>query len=51
MDEVILHTAETHNANLIVMGGYGSNPVMEVMLGSTVEKVLSQYKYPVLIST
>ncbi|NUM44178.1 MAG: universal stress protein [Anaerolineales bacterium] len=51
VDEVILHTAETHNANLIVMGGYGSNPVMEVMLGSTVEKVLSQYKYPVLIST
>jgi nucleotide-binding universal stress UspA family protein len=51
VDEAILRTAETYGANLIIMGGYGSNPVMEVMLGSTVEKVLWKFKYPVLIST
>lgn len=51
VDEAILRTAETYACNLILMGGYGSNPVMEVMLGSTVEKVLGQYRYPVLIST
>lgn len=51
VDEAILRTAETYSSNLIIMGGYGSNPVMEVMLGSTVEKVLAHSKYPVLIST
>ena len=51
VDETILQTAQAHACNLIIMGGYGSNPVMEVMLGSTVEKVLQQFKYPVLIST
>ncbi len=51
VDEAILRTAETYGSNLIIMGGYGSNPVMEVMWGSTVEKVLWKFNYPVLIST
>jgi nucleotide-binding universal stress UspA family protein len=51
VDEAILQTADTYACNLIIMGGYGSNPVLEVMLGSTVEKVLLHSKYPVLIST
>ena len=50
VDEAIVGTAETYQCNLIIMGGYESNPVMEVMLGSMVEKVLHQFAYPVLIS-
>ena len=51
VDETILQTAQTNACNLVMMGGYGSNPVLEVMLGSTVEKVLLQFANPVLIST
>jgi nucleotide-binding universal stress UspA family protein len=31
------------------MGGYGYNPILEVMFGSTVDQVLQVRRYPVLI--
>jgi nucleotide-binding universal stress UspA family protein len=45
----ILHTAEDYACDLIVMGGYGFNPVMEIVLGSSVDEVLRTTHNPVLI--
>lgn len=50
VEQAILNTVQAHNINLLTMGGYGGNPVVEVMLGSTVEKVLQEIACPVLIS-
>jgi nucleotide-binding universal stress UspA family protein len=45
----IIEQIETHQADLILMGGYGLNPVLEVTFGSTVDQVLRQVRRPVLI--
>jgi nucleotide-binding universal stress UspA family protein len=45
----ILEAAQAHDCDVIVMGGYGANPVVEVMLGSAVDQVLRQARRPVLI--
>jgi nucleotide-binding universal stress UspA family protein len=47
--EAVLRAAESDNSDLIIMGGYGYNPVMEVVLGSTVDQVLRESGRPVLI--
>jgi nucleotide-binding universal stress UspA family protein len=47
--EVILQTAEKENVELIIMGGYGAAPVMEVVLGSAVDRVLRESRRPMLI--
>ena len=47
--KAILTTAEEFCSNLIIMGGYGRSPVLEVVLGSTVDEVLRTSKWPVLI--
>jgi nucleotide-binding universal stress UspA family protein len=45
----ILITAEEQQADLIIMGGYGRSPVVEVVLGSVVDEVLRSARRPVLI--
>lgn len=45
----ILQTAAEHGCDLIIMGGYGFNPVMEIVLGSAVDEVLRTTQNPVLI--
>jgi len=47
--EVILKTAENQGSNLIIMGGYGHSPVLEVVLGSAVDQVLRDSRQPTLI--
>jgi nucleotide-binding universal stress UspA family protein len=47
--EAILKAAKEHASDLIIMGGYGFSPVLEVVLGSTVDHVLSASQRPVLI--
>jgi nucleotide-binding universal stress UspA family protein len=47
--EVILGTARDHGCDLILMGGYGHNRVVEVVLGSAVDRVLRESQWPVLI--
>lgn len=47
--EVILKTAEEQESNLIIMGGYGHSPVLEVVLGSAVDQVLRASRQPTLI--
>lgn len=40
---------QTHSIELIIMGGYGLSPVLQVMIGSTVDQVLRQSDIPILI--
>jgi nucleotide-binding universal stress UspA family protein len=47
--KAILATAEEHHSNLIIMGGYGRSPMLEVVLGSAVDEVLRTSRWPVLI--
>ncbi|HEX2979500.1 MAG TPA: universal stress protein [Anaerolineaceae bacterium] len=47
--KAILDTCSEEDSNLILMGGYGFNPVVEVMLGSAVDAVLRETQVPVLI--
>ena len=47
--EAILEAAAEFESDLIVMGGYGFNPVLEIVLGSAVDQVLRESRHPVLI--
>jgi nucleotide-binding universal stress UspA family protein len=47
--DTILEKAESTQSDLIIMGGYGSTPVVEVVLGSSVDKVLRASRRPMLI--
>ncbi len=47
--ETILRVAAERQIELIVMGGYGLHPVMELALGSAVDQVLRESRIPVLI--
>jgi len=47
--EAILKTAQEHENDLIIMGGYGFSPVLEVVLGSAVDQVLRTSRQPMLI--
>jgi nucleotide-binding universal stress UspA family protein len=47
--KTILKAAEEEKCDLIIMGGYGLNPLLEVVLGSTVDHILRAGKRPVLI--
>ncbi len=47
--EAILKTAQVHESNLIIMGGYGFSPVLEVVVGSSVDQVLRESRQPMLI--
>ncbi|MCA9972668.1 MAG: universal stress protein, partial [Anaerolineales bacterium] len=46
---LVLETAVGRGCDLIVMGGYGTQPLVEVVLGSTANEVLRQTRVPVLI--
>ncbi len=45
----ILETAQLSHCDLIIMGGYGRNPMLEVVLGSAVDQVLRESPHPTLI--
>jgi nucleotide-binding universal stress UspA family protein len=47
--EAILRAAATRASDLILIGGYGVNPLVETVLGSTVDQVLRETNKPVLI--
>jgi len=47
--ETILRVGETHECDFLIMGGYGYNPIIEVVLGSTVDQVLRECHKPMLI--
>lgn len=45
----ILQTAKDFEADLIILGGYGYRPMLEVMLGSAVDTLLRKSEVPLLI--
>jgi nucleotide-binding universal stress UspA family protein len=45
----ILDNAETGNYDLMIIGGYGKKPIFEVVLGSSVDKIIQQYSIPTFI--
>jgi nucleotide-binding universal stress UspA family protein len=47
--DAILRAAAEHTSDLILMGGYGFNPLLEAVVGSAVDQVLRETKQPVLI--
>ncbi len=49
VSETILTVAEMYSCDLIIMGSYGRSPMLEIMLGSTVDPILQNSKIPVLI--
>jgi nucleotide-binding universal stress UspA family protein len=47
--EAILNVAREHSSELVVMGGYGFSPVLQIVFGSAVDQVLRGSSQPVLI--
>ncbi|MBI9046949.1 MAG: universal stress protein, partial [Anaerolineaceae bacterium] len=47
--ERILAAASHHKVDLIIMGSYGFSPLLEIFLGSTLDKILMKSKRPILI--
>ncbi len=47
--EAILRAMERESAQLLLMGGYGSAPLIKVFAGSTVDRVLRHASFPVII--
>ena len=47
--EAVIAVGEEHQCDLFLMGGYGYNPVLEVVLGSAVDQVLRESRKPMLI--
>ncbi len=47
--ETILKTADDHRCNVIIMGDYGRNPIVDVVLGGAADQVLRESSKPVLL--
>lgn len=47
--DAILKTAKEHQSDVILIGGYGYRPLLEAVLGSTVDQLLRDSDQPLLI--
>jgi nucleotide-binding universal stress UspA family protein len=47
--EKILEVAEAQQGDLIIMGGYGVKPLREVLLGSKVDRLVTESQLPILV--
>jgi nucleotide-binding universal stress UspA family protein len=47
--EVIQKTADTFDCDLLILGSYGFKPLVEIVLGSTVDRLLAKGDRPLLI--
>jgi nucleotide-binding universal stress UspA family protein/uncharacterized ParB-like nuclease family protein len=47
--DAVLETASIYNCDLVIMGGFGFRPVPYLVLGSTVDQMLREFKRPMLI--
>lgn len=47
--EAILNYAEEIDCDLLIMGGYSTNPILQVVIGSTVDQVLRESARPMMI--
>jgi nucleotide-binding universal stress UspA family protein len=48
-DQAILSAVREFGCDLLLMGGYGHGPFLDIVLGSTVNRVLNEIEIPVLI--
>jgi nucleotide-binding universal stress UspA family protein len=48
-DQAILDAVREYGCDLLLMGGYGHGPFLDIVLGSTVNRVLNEIEIPVLI--
>jgi nucleotide-binding universal stress UspA family protein len=48
--ETILQTASELGSDLLLLGGYGHGPFLDIVMGSKVDKLLRAYSQPMLIS-
>lgn len=49
INEAILETAAARDINLLILGGFGFRPALHLILGSTVEHMLREFKQSMLI--
>jgi nucleotide-binding universal stress UspA family protein len=49
VSDIILKVAKDHQCDLIMMGGYGNSPILEAVIGSTLDHVLRHSRFPILI--
>ena len=47
--EALLGTAKERRCDFVLMGGYGAAPLLELVIGSTLDQVLREFKGPVLV--
>jgi nucleotide-binding universal stress UspA family protein len=47
--EIIFQYVDQHNIDLLLLGGYSRNPILEVVQGSNVDEILRQTNIPILI--
>ena len=47
--QAILETAAEKGSNLLIMGGFSFRPMLELVLGGTVDEMLREFKQPMLI--
>ena len=47
--QAILAVAAEENSNLLLLGGYHNSPVVQVVLGSTLDRLLREFSQPMLI--
>lgn len=47
--EALLYYAAEQDSDFILMGGYGAVPLVEMVIGSTLDYVLREFKGPVLV--
>ncbi len=47
--ETVLDTAKAFDCQLLIMGGFSFQPVRHLVLGSTAERILREFRYPMLI--
>jgi nucleotide-binding universal stress UspA family protein len=47
--DAVLRAAESTGSQWLIMGGYGSNPMVEAVLGSQVDAILRESRLPILI--
>jgi len=49
ISDSLVEVAEKYQSNLLIMGGFGFRPVLNLVLGSTVDHILREFKQPILI--
>lgn len=49
ISDSLMETAKEFGSNLLIMGGFGFRPVLNLVLGSTVDQMLHEFEQPILI--